>query len=52
MMTVIYFADGTKVAEPDSRARENDLNSWLPGLKPGDLAASPQNPLLYSRVEE
>ncbi|MGG1514544.1 phytanoyl-CoA dioxygenase family protein [Paenibacillus oryzisoli] len=51
VMTVIYFADGTKVAEPDSRARENDLNSWLPGLKPGDLAASPRNPLLYSRVE-
>ncbi|MCC2684870.1 MAG: phytanoyl-CoA dioxygenase [Paenibacillaceae bacterium] len=49
VMTVIYFADGAKVVEPDSNARKNDLKSWLPGLAPGDVAASELNPLVYSR---
>jgi ectoine hydroxylase-related dioxygenase (phytanoyl-CoA dioxygenase family) len=46
VMTIIYFADGTRVAEPDSPARELDLKIWLPGCQPGDLAASPSNPVL------
>ncbi|WP_127589206.1 phytanoyl-CoA dioxygenase family protein [Paenibacillus koleovorans] len=49
VMTVIYFPDGTKVLEPDSNARRNDLKRWLPGLQAGDLAASELNPLVYSR---
>jgi ectoine hydroxylase-related dioxygenase (phytanoyl-CoA dioxygenase family) len=49
VMTIIYFADGAKVAEPDSNARRNDLEAWFPGLKPGDTAASRLNPLVYSR---
>ncbi|WP_336786207.1 phytanoyl-CoA dioxygenase family protein [Paenibacillus sp. MMO-177] len=48
VMTVIYVADGTRIATPDSKPRENDLRNWLPGCKPGDLAASPLNPLIYS----
>ena len=44
VMTVIYFADGARVTEPDNRNRARDLQRWLPGLKPGDLAASPINP--------
>jgi hypothetical protein len=47
VMTVIYFADGTLVDEPDPTRNEGDLKAWLPGLKPGDLAASPLNPVLY-----
>jgi ectoine hydroxylase-related dioxygenase (phytanoyl-CoA dioxygenase family) len=47
VMTIIYFADGTRVAEPDSNARRNDLNAWLPGLSPGDRAESILNPLVY-----
>lgn len=46
VMTVIYFADGTRVSEPDHQNRIKDLASWLPGLKPGDLAASQLNPLV------
>lgn len=46
VMTVIYFADGARVSDPDHQARINDLASWLPGLKPGDLAASQLNPLV------
>ncbi|TVY10898.1 phytanoyl-CoA dioxygenase family protein [Paenibacillus cremeus] len=49
VMTIIYFADGVRALEPDSKARSNDLNRWLPGVKPGELAASPLNPLVYHR---
>ncbi|MCD7034618.1 phytanoyl-CoA dioxygenase family protein [Metabacillus sp. GX 13764] len=49
VMTVIYYADGTKVAEPDSNARKGDLNQWLPGLKGGDLAATDLNPVVYKK---
>jgi ectoine hydroxylase-related dioxygenase (phytanoyl-CoA dioxygenase family) len=47
VMTVIYFADGTRVSPIDSQARGYDLAAWLPGLAEGDLAASALNPLLY-----
>lgn len=46
VMTIIYFADGARISEPDSPQRENDLKTWFPGLKPGDLAASEINPLV------
>ncbi|MCD9020775.1 phytanoyl-CoA dioxygenase family protein [Cohnella silvisoli] len=49
VMTIIYVADGTRIAEPDSNARRSDLESWLPGLKAGDLVSSPLNPLVYHR---
>jgi ectoine hydroxylase-related dioxygenase (phytanoyl-CoA dioxygenase family) len=49
VMTVIYFADGMRVTEPENDAQQVDLERWLPGLKPGDLAASELNPLVYSR---
>ena len=46
VMTVIWFADGLPVLEPANGAQENDLTSWLPGLAPGDTAASPTNPVV------
>jgi ectoine hydroxylase-related dioxygenase (phytanoyl-CoA dioxygenase family) len=49
VMTIIYYAEGTHVAEPDSNARKNDLKKWLSGLNAGDLAVSPLNPLVYSK---
>lgn len=49
VMTIIYFADGTRLVEPDTEAREQDLRSSFPGLKPGDMAAGPLTPLVYSR---
>lgn len=49
-MTVIYYADRVRIADPDSKARENDLRHYFPGCKPGDLAASVMNPLVYQRV--
>ena len=49
IMTIIYYADGSIVAEPDSNARKSDLAQCFPGLKPGDVAATHLNPLVYSR---
>ena len=46
-MTVIYFADGTRVLAPANPFQEADARAFLPGVKPGDLAASELNPLLY-----
>jgi len=49
VMTVIWFADGARITEPDNANRQRDLERWFPGLKPGDLAASELNPLAYHR---
>jgi hypothetical protein len=48
-MTVIWYADGARVTEPDNFNRQRDLERWLPGLKPGDLAISELNPLVFRR---
>ena len=44
VMTVIWFADGLTVLEPPTRPRQDDLAAWLPGLRPGDVAASASQP--------
>lgn len=49
VITIIWFADGARVTEPDNFNRTRDLARWLPGLKPGDVAASRLNPLVYRR---
>ena len=50
VMTVIYFADGTRVSEPADELQRFDLAVWLKGLAPGDVAASDRNPLLFRRA--
>ena len=45
VMTVIWFADGLPVLEPANGAQANDLATWLPGLAPGEVAASESNPV-------
>lgn len=49
VMTVIWYPDGTRVGPLDNDSRRRDRDRWLPGLQPGDLAASPLNPLVFSR---
>jgi ectoine hydroxylase-related dioxygenase (phytanoyl-CoA dioxygenase family) len=49
VMTVIYYADGTRIMEPGYEHRRVDMEAFHPGLKPGDLAASELNPVLFSR---
>ncbi|MEM9035988.1 MAG: phytanoyl-CoA dioxygenase family protein [Actinomycetota bacterium] len=48
-MTVIWFADGARLVEPDSPERRNDAATWLPGVDVGAAAASPLNPVLWPR---
>lgn len=47
VMTVIYVADGTRVAERLSPAQEFDRKVWLGGRAPGQLIDSELNPLLW-----
>ena len=49
VMTVIYFEDGIHVGGQLSQARRRDLETWLPGLGDGDLAATELNPLVFRR---
>lgn len=49
VMTIIWYPDGTLVGPLDNASRERDRDRWMPGLKPGDLAASVMNPLAYKR---
>jgi hypothetical protein len=50
VMTVIYFADGTRVGPADHPVRAHDLAAWLGPCKPGEPAAGALNPLLWSRT--
>ena len=49
VITVIYYADGARILEPDSEFRRVDMEVFHPGQKPGEVAASPLNPLLYQQ---
>lgn len=44
VMTIIWFEDGLRVLEPTNPAQQSDLGTWLPGLTPGDVAATSLNP--------
>ncbi len=47
VITVIYYADGTRIMKPDNEHRKVDLEVFHPGQKPGEVAASEINPILY-----
>ena len=51
-MTIIYYADGSRVGPLDHPNRKLDRDVWLRGCEPGDLAAGPLNPVLYSRTDD
>ncbi|OOQ61193.1 phytanoyl-CoA dioxygenase family protein [Mucilaginibacter pedocola] len=46
VMTIIFYADGAHVTEPQNKHQENDRQRWLSGLPVGSVAASPLNPLI------
>jgi ectoine hydroxylase-related dioxygenase (phytanoyl-CoA dioxygenase family) len=49
VITIIYYADGTRILEPDNEHRKVDMEVFHPGQKPGELAASELNPLVYKK---
>lgn len=46
VMTIIYFADGARVAHPNNVHQEADRQRWLMGIEPGKNADSALNPVL------
>jgi ectoine hydroxylase-related dioxygenase (phytanoyl-CoA dioxygenase family) len=46
VMTIIYYADKTRILKPDNSFREADLKAWLGGRQPGEAAESEMNPLV------
>ena len=45
--TIIYMASDARMIEPEHRYHRLDAALWLPGVAPGDIAASDLNPLVY-----
>jgi hypothetical protein len=45
-MTIIYMDAEMRIGSPINPMQRNDLSQWLPGLKPGDLAASELTPIV------
>lgn len=49
VMTVIWYADGLRGIEPQHEWHEKDYAKWLPGVRPGEPAASDLNPVVWRR---
>ena len=47
VMTVIYFADGTRITDPVRPEARGDLRAWLQDLPPGAPAATGLNPIVW-----
>ena len=60
VLVMVYYAHGTRIAQPKQlnsqtplperfaeQMRQQTKNSCFPGLKPGDLAVTSMNPLIY-----
>jgi ectoine hydroxylase-related dioxygenase (phytanoyl-CoA dioxygenase family) len=47
VLTIIYYASGTRVAKPANPNQEVDLEVFLPGVRPGEEAKSELNPILF-----
>jgi len=50
VMTVIYMDADMRLADALSPAQANDRDQWCPGVQPGEVIATPLNPLIYSEV--
>ena len=47
VLTVIYYAADARVSVPANENQVTDLAVFLPGVRPGELAASALNPILH-----
>jgi Protein involved in biosynthesis of mitomycin antibiotics/polyketide fumonisin len=50
VMTMIYMDENIHLIAPKNKNHIADSERWAPGLKPGDVLASPLNPIIYSSV--
>jgi ectoine hydroxylase-related dioxygenase (phytanoyl-CoA dioxygenase family) len=46
VMTIIYYADGAKISEPQNQNQANDIAAWMGGKSVGEIADSDLNPVL------
>lgn len=51
VMTMIYMDEAIRVTPPKNKNHVMDMERWMPGLAPGDVLASPLNPILCSGSE-
>ena len=52
VMTVIYMDEDIKLIEPKNKNHLLDIERWCPGVKVGEVVASPLNPVVYSSKSE
>ncbi len=48
VMTMIYMDENIRLTKPANKNHIADMERWMPGLRAGDVLASPLNPVLYS----
>jgi ectoine hydroxylase-related dioxygenase (phytanoyl-CoA dioxygenase family) len=48
VMTVIYIDEDVRLLKPQRKAHEADWAKWAPGVKIGEVIASPLNPVMWS----
>jgi ectoine hydroxylase-related dioxygenase (phytanoyl-CoA dioxygenase family) len=51
VMTMIYMDENIRIMPPKNKNHIMDLQRWAPGLLPGNMLASPLNPVIYSASE-
>jgi len=49
VMTIIYMEDGIRLIAPKHKNHQDDWDTWMPGIKIGEVANSHLNPLVYSQ---
>jgi ectoine hydroxylase-related dioxygenase (phytanoyl-CoA dioxygenase family) len=47
VMTVIYMDRDMRLKRPEHPNQAKDAEAWCPGIRPGEIVASPLNPVLY-----
>ncbi len=48
VMTVIYMDESMTLVPPKNKNQATDIERWCPGIKAGEVVASPLNPVVYS----
>jgi ectoine hydroxylase-related dioxygenase (phytanoyl-CoA dioxygenase family) len=50
VMTMIYMDVDMRLAPALSAAQANDRDQWCPGVQPGEVIATPRNPMIYAEA--
>ncbi|PSC71311.1 phytanoyl-dioxygenase [Micractinium conductrix] len=49
VMTMIYMDRDMVMTEPKNDNQRRDSRDWLPGVRPGEVCAGPNNPVIWQR---